>query len=118
VKGETSTQSAAQELWLHDGRLSVLIDARDIVSVSSAGNYVEYDLTDRREYLIRSTLRAELSRLAPYGIVRMHRTQLINPRRIVALELGPSGDFKLRLDSGEIVAGSRRFKSAIAGLAA
>jgi len=118
AEGETSAQSAAQELWLRDGRLSVLIDANDIVSVSSAGNYVEYDLTDRRKYLIRSTLQAELSRLGPFGIVRVHRTRLINPKKIVALEWGPSGDFKLRLDSGEIVPGSRRFKSAIAGLAA
>jgi hypothetical protein len=118
VEGATSAQSAARDFWLRDGRLSVLIDAGDIVSVSSAGNYVEYDLTDRRKYLIRSTLQAELSRLAPFGIVRVHRTRLINPRRIVALEWGPSGDFKLRLDSGEIVPGSRRFKSAITGLAA
>src|SRR5450631_3154689 len=86
VEGATSAQSAARDFWLRDGRLSVLIDAGDIVSVSSAGNYVEYDLTDRRKYLIRSTLQAELSRLAPFGIVRVHRTRLINPRRIVALE--------------------------------
>ena len=116
--GETSVQSVIQELWLRDGRLSVLIDPAEIVSVSSAGNYVEYELTDRRKHLIRSTLRAELSRLAPSGIVRVHRTRLINPKRIVALEWGPSGDFKVRLDSGEVVPGSRRFKSAIEGLAA
>jgi LytTr DNA-binding domain len=115
---ETSAPSAAQELWLRDGRVSLLIDPSDIVSVSSAGNYVEYELTDRRKHLIRSTLQAELSRLAPFGIVRVHRTRLINLKRIVALEWGPSGDFKIRLDSGEIVPGSRRFKSAIEGLAA
>ena len=116
--GETSAQSAARELWLRDGRLGVLIDAGDIVSVSSAGNYVEYELTDRRRHLIRSTLQAELVRLAAFGIVRVHRTRLINPKRVVALEWGPSGDFKIRLDSGETVPGSRRFKSAVAGLAA
>jgi len=116
--GETPAQAAAREMWLRDGRLSVLIDAGDIVSVSSAGNYVEYELTDRRRHLIRSTLQAELERLAPFGIVRVHRTRLINPKRIVALEWGPSGDFKVRLDSGETVPGSRRFKSAVAGLAA
>jgi len=115
---ETSGPPAAHELWLRDGRLSVLIDPSDIVSVSSAGNYVEYELTDQRKHLIRSTLQAELSRLAPFGIVRVHRTRLINPKRIVALEWGPSGDFKVSLDSGEIVPGSRRFKSAIEGLAA
>ena len=115
---EASAQSVAQELWLRDGRLSVLIDPSDIMSVNSAGNYVEYELTDQRKHLIRSTLQAELSRLAPFGIVRVHRTRLINRKRIVALEWGPSGDFKIRLDSGEIVPGSRRFKSAITGLAA
>jgi len=112
------TQPAAHELWLRDGRVSLLIDASEIVSVSSAGNYVEYELTDRRKHLIRSTLQAELSRLAPFGIVRVHRTRLINLKRIVALEWGPSGDFKVRLDSGEIVPGSRRFKSAVEGLTA
>ncbi len=115
---EPSAPSMAQELWLRDGRLSVLIDASDIVSVSSAGNYVEYELTDQRKHLIRSTLQAELSRLEPFGIARVHRTRLVNLKRIVALEWGPSGDFKIRLDSGEIVPGSRRFKSAIEGLAA
>ena len=114
----TSAQSPAQEMWLRDGRLSVLIDPGDIVSVSSAGNYVEYDLTEQRKHLIRSTLQAELARLAPFGIVRVHRTRLINPKRVVALEWGPSGDFKVHLDSGEIVAGSRRFKSAVTGIAA
>jgi hypothetical protein len=119
VQGQQGpAQPTAHELWLRDGRLSVLIDPRDIVSVCSAGNYVEYELTDRRKHLIRSTLQAELLRLAPFGIVRVHRTRLINPKRIVALEWGPSGDFKVRLDSGETVQGSRRFKSAVAGLAA
>jgi len=115
---QTSAQPAAQELWLRDGRVSLLIDPGEIVSVSSAGNYVEYELTERRKHLIRSTLQAELSRLAPFGIVRVHRTRLINLKRIVALEWGSSGDFKVRLDSGETVPGSRRFKSAIEGLAA
>lgn len=117
-KGENSAQPLARELWLRDGRLSVLIDPSDIVSVSSAGNYVEYELANQRKHLIRSTLQAELSRLAPFGIVRVHRTRLVNLKRIVALEWGPSGDFKIRLDSGEIVPGSRRFKSAIGELAA
>jgi hypothetical protein len=118
LDGDASALSAAPELWLRDGRLSVLIDPGDIVSVSSAGNYVEYELTDRRKHLIRSTLQAELSRLAPLGIARVHRKRRINLKRIVALEWGPSGDFKARLDSGEIVPGSRRFKSAVTGLAA
>lgn len=104
------------ELWLRDGRTSVLIDASEVVSVTSAGNYVEYELTDRRKHLIRATLQAEETRLGPFGIIRVHRSRLLNPRRIVALQWRASGDFEIRLDTGESVCGSRRFKAAVAGI--
>jgi DNA-binding LytR/AlgR family response regulator len=110
-------RAAPAELWLRDGRTSILIDPSDIVSVVSAGNYVEFQLTHCRRHLIRTTLQAEAARLSPFGIVRVHRSRLINPRRIVALQWRASGDFELRLDSGETVTGSRRFKAAVAGIA-
>ena len=105
------------QLWLRDGRSSILIHPRDIVSVTSAGNYVHYQLTEGRNHLIRGTLQAQESRLAPFGLVRVHRTRLINPRRIVALEWRASGDFDVRLDTGETILGSRRFKAAVASVA-
>jgi DNA-binding LytR/AlgR family response regulator len=118
VAPNLATATAAKpELWLRDGRTSVLIDASEIVSVSSAGNYVEYELTGQRRHLIRGTLQAEESRLAPFGITRVHRSRLLNLKRIVALQWRPSGDFEVRLDTGETVPGSRRFKAAVAGIA-
>ena len=105
------------ELWLRDGRTSVLIDISEIVSVTSAGNYVEYELTEQRKHLIRATLQAEEARLAPFGIARVHRSRLLNLKRIVALQWRPSGDFEVRLDTGEVVLGSRRFKAVVAGIA-
>ena len=113
----TAAPAAKPELWLRDGRTSVLIDVSEIVSVTSAGNYVEYELTDQRRHLIRATLQAEEARLAPFGIARVHRSRLLNLKRIVALQWRPSGDFEVRLDTGEIVLGSRRFKAAVAGIA-
>jgi LytTr DNA-binding domain len=107
----------APEFWLRDGRISVLIDASEIVSVTSAGNYVEYRLTGDRTHLIRATLQAQEARLTPFGIARVHRTRLVNLNRIVALEWRQSGDFEIRLDTGETVACSRRFKSAVAAMA-
>ncbi len=109
--------AAKPEVWLRDGRTSVLVDASEIVSVSSAGNYVEYELTEQRRHLIRATLQAEEARLAPFGIVRVHRSRLLNLKRIVALQWRPSGDFEIRLDTGETVPGSRRFKAVVAGIA-
>jgi len=108
---------APPELWLRDGRISILINPCEITSVSSAGNYVEFQLTGGRSHLIRTTLQAQEARLKPIGIARVHRSRLVNLKRVVALECRASGDFELRLDSGETVTGSRRFKAAVAGIA-
>jgi hypothetical protein len=107
---------APPELWLRDGRTSVLVAPGEIVSVTSAGNYVEYVLTGGRRHLIRTTLQAEAARLAAFGLVRVHRTRLVNLKRVVAVAWGASGDFELTLDTGDVVAGSRRFKDAVAGI--
>ena len=114
----TERPAAPREIWLRDGRTSVLIDPAEIISVTSAGNYVEYRLTGDRTHLVRATLQAQEDRLAPLGIVRVHRTRLVNLKRIVALEWRQSGDFEVRLDTGETVACSRRFRTAVAHLAA
>jgi LytTr DNA-binding domain len=116
AQGGADDATATAQLWLRDGRTAILIDPNEIVSVASAGNYVDYQLTGGRSHLIRATLQAQEARLAPFGFVRLHRSRLIHPRRIVAVEWRASGDFEVRLDTGETVAGSRRFKAAVAGI--
>jgi DNA-binding LytR/AlgR family response regulator len=81
--------------------------------VTSAGNYVEYRMAGGRTHLIRGTLVAEEARLTPYNIVRVHRTRLVSLARVRAVEPGPSGDFELTLDTGQVVSGSRRYRSAL-----
>jgi hypothetical protein len=114
---EPRQEPVGHELWLRDGRTSLLIDARDVVWVASAGNYVEYAMGSGPRHLIRSTLRDEEARLSRFGMARVHRTRLINLRRVVAITWRKSGDFELRLDTGESVMGSRRHRGAITGLA-
>ncbi|MFI5013839.1 MAG: LytTR family DNA-binding domain-containing protein [Hyphomicrobiales bacterium] len=57
---------------------------------------------------MRGTLTAEEARLLPFGVTRVHRTRLVNLNHVVAVELRPSGDFALRMDTGEVLIGSRR----------
>jgi hypothetical protein len=116
--GEAATNPAQpaadllkQGLWLRDGSTSFHVDPRDIISVTSAGNYVEFNVPAGRR-LIRGTLAAEETRLKPFGLVRVHRTRLANLHRVVAAELRPAGDFLLRMDNGETIAGSRRYRGA------
>jgi DNA-binding LytR/AlgR family response regulator len=107
----SAVDTLKQGLWLRDGPKSFHIDPRDIISVTSAGNYVEFNLPAGRR-LIRGTLAAEEARLKPFGLVRVHRTRLVNLNRVVAAELRPAGDFLLRMDNGETIAGSRRYRNA------
>jgi LytTr DNA-binding domain len=99
-------------IWLKDGTTSVRVDPAEIISVTSAGNYVEFELRDQR-HLVRGTLAAEEMRLKPFGFRRVHRTRLVNTSLIAAIEQRANGDFALRMDTGEMILGSRRFRDAI-----
>jgi hypothetical protein len=110
--GAGTSPADEAHLWLRDGTTAVRIDPRAIVTVSSAGNYVEFSLGDK-SYLIRATLAAEEMRLRPFGVRRVHRTRLVNFNRVIAIEPRPGGDFNLRMDNGELIAGSRRYRDAV-----
>jgi hypothetical protein len=103
-------------LWLRDGSARIRIEPRDIVWVSSAGNYVEYCLVGGRTHLVRGTLAAEEARLKPFSIVRVHRTRLVNLTRVSRVTPGLNGDFELMLDTGQAATGSRRYRGAVASI--
>jgi hypothetical protein len=109
------TESRRGEIWLKDGPTSVRVDPAEVISVTSAGNYVEFALPARR-HLIRGTLAREEIRLKPFGFSRVHRTKLVNTNRIAIIEQRPNGDFTLRMDTGEAIIGSRRYKDAIVAI--
>jgi hypothetical protein len=103
-------------LWLRDGTKRIRVAPHDIVWVTAAGNYVEYTLSNGKTHLVRSTLAAEAARLSPFDVVRVHRTRLVNLKRVSTLQWRPSGDFDLRLDTGQTVSGSRRYRTTVASI--
>ena len=108
--------STPQTIWLRDGARSIRIEPRDILWISSAGNYIEYSLADGANHLIRGTLASAESELSRFNLARIHRTRLANLGRVTGVQSKPSGDFELTFDSGHTVAGSRRYRSAVASL--
>jgi hypothetical protein len=103
-------------VWLRDGSTRIRIEPAEILWISSAGNYVEYSLADGVHHLVRGTLAAEEARLTRFGIARVHRTRLVNLSRVTGLKAGLNGDFELTLDTGQAIAGSRRYRSAVASI--
>jgi hypothetical protein len=108
--------SSPRTIWLRDGARSIRIEPRDILWISSAGNYIEYSLADGSNHLIRGTLASAESELSRFKLARIHRTRLANLDRVTGVQSRPSGDFHLTFDSGHTVAGSRRYRTAVASL--
>jgi hypothetical protein len=109
-----SPPSSPQTIWLRDGAKSIRIEPRDILWISSAGNYIEYSLADGANHLIRGTLAAAESELSRFNLARIHRTRLANLDRVTGVQSKPSGDFDLTFDTGHTVQGSRRYRSTVA----
>ncbi|MFB9265571.1 LytTR family DNA-binding domain-containing protein [Bradyrhizobium erythrophlei] len=108
--------SVPRMVWLRDGSTRIRLEPRDIISISSAGNYVEYSLADGKNHLIRGTLAAAEAELARFNVARVHRTRLANLNRVTGVEMRPSGDSQLTFDTVQTIQGSRRYRSAVASL--
>ncbi len=115
VVTEAAPETCRPDIWLRDGAKSIRVEPAPIISVTSAGNYVEFALSDAR-HLMRGTLAGEESRLKPLGFVRIHRTRLVNVTRVVAIETRANGDFVAKMDTGGMIAGSRRYRDAVAAI--
>lgn len=102
---------------IRDGAKLTRVPLADILAVSSAGNYVEFALTDGRKLLMRRPLSAVESELAGYGLVRTHRSWLVNEKAVTGLNPEGSGDYDVRLGHLNVPL-SRRFPDALARLRA
>jgi DNA-binding LytR/AlgR family response regulator len=102
---------------IRDGARIIRVPVADIVTVSAAGNYVEFRLADGRRPLMRATLAAVEARLVAVGFVRTHRSWLVNPERLTGLEPSGSGDWTVVLGAVEAPL-SRRYPQALERLRA
>jgi hypothetical protein len=114
--GPNSDRASPPVVWLRDGATRIRLEPRDVLWISSAGNYVEYSLADDTSHLIRGTLAAAEAELARFRLARVHRTRLANLDRVTTVEFKPTGDFELTFDTGKTVQGSRRYKTAVESL--
>ena len=102
---------------IRDGARVIRTPVDQILAVTSAGNYVEFLLADGRRPLMRASLARMEAELAPHGLVRTHRSWLVNAARVTELRPETSGDYLVVLGGVEAPV-SRRFPQALARLKA
>jgi hypothetical protein len=102
---------------IRDGARVIRAEVREILAVTSAGNYVEFVLEDGRRPLMRASLTRMEGELAPLGFVRTHRSWLVNAARVRGLRPEASGDYRVTVGDVEAPV-SRRFPQSLARLKA
>jgi len=102
---------------IRDGARLIRAPLDDILAVTSAGNYVEFILTDGRRPLMRATLAAVEVELERCGFVRTHRSWLVNAAQMSGLRPEGSGDWTVELGALEAPL-SRRYAEALERLRA
>jgi hypothetical protein len=100
---------------IRDGAKLTRVRLDEILAIGSLGNYVEFSLRDGRRLLMRSSLSALESELAPRGFLRTHRSWLMNAKHVTALKPEGSGDYTVELASLTVPL-SRRYPQALAKL--
>lgn len=99
-----------------DGAKILRVPVRRIVAVKAVRNYVEFLIEDGETPLMRASLGAVEAALRSHGLIRTHRSWLVNPDHLRSLETTGSGDFRLALNGGIQVPLSRRYPEALGRL--
>ena len=82
------------------------VDVSDIVWIKANGNLVQIHLADR-EYELRETMATLAERLNPNQFARIHRSAIINVRRVQAIHPWFNGHHVVTMDTGQKLRMSR-----------
>ena len=97
------------------GRIQFL-GLADILAVHAEGNYVS--LVHRISlYLVHESLSAMAEKLKPYGLIRIHRSVVVNVSAVEQIQPLPTGEYRLRVKGGKQYLATRTYKHNLRELA-
>jgi DNA-binding LytR/AlgR family response regulator len=106
---------ASDRIIVQTGKGETIIRRDDIECLEAARNYVTVS-TAERDFLVRNTLNKLEQQLAPGGIVRTHRSYLVNIDKIEEIRTTDSGGREIRLQGGKTVPLSRGYRDSFKSL--
>jgi len=78
--------SPHRTITLRENKIAYKIKVSDLSYVQSWGNYIKVFQADGQVRVVRSTIREMEETLAPDGFVRIHKSYLVNPHFVLAVE--------------------------------
>ena len=116
AEARTGPQTDRRLVVKTHGRV-VLVDMDDIDWVEAAGNYVELKTSSER-YLLREGIRRFSEKLDPGQFARIHRSVIVNLRRIKELQPCNRGEYMVVLKDGKQLSCSRSYRARLQQLIA
>ncbi len=102
-----------QRLVVKTGERVLLLNTAEVDWLEAAGNYVCVH-AGKQSHIVRDSLTHLESGLDPGRFARIHRSAVVNLDRIRELRPHWHGDYKLILQSGQVLPLSRRYREALA----
>lgn len=101
------------KLAVRDGGRTVRVDLGSIRWIDAAGDYMCIH-TDNETLVLRATMRELEKQLDPQRFPRIHRSTIVNARRVVEMRPHTNGEGYLRLDCGQELKLSRTHRDKLA----
>ena len=112
TRGPTTDEPVDPTLRLREGGGTLVIRAEDVDWLAADGDYVRVHVGDR-VHLVSHRLSELVERLRPHDFVQIHRSRLVNVRRIRSIRPTGRGDREVLLRCGTRLGVARRRASEV-----
>lgn len=113
--GRSGVMAYARRIAVKSAGLITLVDVREVIHLSAAGNFVEVH-TPAKTYLHRETISSIEARLDPARFIRVSRSSIVSVDRIQQVRPTLNGDAVLVLRDGTEISASRRYRERLDAL--
>jgi two-component system LytT family response regulator len=109
-KPQMEPKTADDRMIIRAGGKVVFLDTKEIDWIEAAANYVKVN-AGRDSYLLREGIGSIAERLDPGRFVRIHRSVIVNVRKIKELQPCDSGEYIAVLKNGKELSCSRGYRA-------
>jgi two-component system LytT family response regulator len=109
----TAKDRYSERLSFKDGSKVVMLDADDIDWIDAAGDYMCIHAAGKT-HIIRETMKTLQQRLDPARFQRIHRSAIVNVKKVKELHPHSNGEYFVILENGSELKLSRSYKDVVA----
>lgn len=110
-----SRKEFTQEYVIKEKGREYRVAVKDLLWISTEGNYLELQ-TEARRYLLRMTMNMIETELDPAMFVRIHRSYMVNMAHVRNTRYSGNNEFTFTMSNGKHLLSGRNYKEQIANL--